>query len=647
MEKPIESEHLAQSLEQFGQRPFQEKVEEAISKARDALLNHQHPDGFWCFELEADCTIPAEYILMMHYMDEIDEDLQAKLAFYLRTHQADHGGWPLFYGGPFDLSCSVKVYYALKLAGDQPEALHMTKARDAILAHGGAAHCNVFTRITLALFGQIPWRGVPFVPVEIMLLPPWFPFHISKVSYWSRTVAIPLTILCSLKPRAKNPRQIEVGELFVTPPEKEKHYFRVRSRLNRAFLILDKIGRFLEPFIPQKIRRAAVKRAEKWFIERLNGRNGLGAIFPAMVNAHEALACLGYPPDHAFRVVTQQALRNLIVSHDQAAYCQPCISPVWDTALASLALQEEGSAMAKEKSFRALDWLKNRQLSDEPGDWREKHPRLKGRGWPFQFNNPHYPDLDDTAVVAWAMHQTRHECYQESVARATDWICGMQSKNGGFAAFDSDNRHYYLNEIPFADHGALLDPPTSDVSARCAALLSQVGHHEQELKACLDYLLEEQEENGSWFGRWGTNYIYGTWSVLVTLEIAGASPDQPHIQRAVKWLNAMQRPDGGWGEDCDAYFHPEKGGQGCASTSFQTAWALLGLIAAGQSDSPEVLRGVQYLLRTQQPDGLWKDDSFTAPGFPRVFYLRYNGYTKYFPLWALARYRNARSKSLD
>ena len=351
MKRPVESEYLAQSLEQFGQAIFQEKVEEAVSRARDALLKLQHPDGYWCFELEADCTIPAEYILMMHYMDEIDEDLQAKLAVYLRAHQGDHGGWPLFFGGQLNLSCSVKVYYALKLAGDHPEASHMVKARKAILDHGGAAHCNVFTRVTLALFGQIPWRGVPFIPVEIMLLPRWFPFHISKVSYWSRTVAVPLTILCSLKPKAKNPRRIDIRELFIVSPEKEKHYFRVRSRLNHAFLIFDRMARFFEPFIPRKIRKAALNRAEAWFIERLNGTDGLGAIFPAMVNAHEALACLGYPPDHSHRMMTKLALKELLVYEDGRAYCQPCVSPVWDTALASLALQEEKGAAAREKSF--------------------------------------------------------------------------------------------------------------------------------------------------------------------------------------------------------------------------------------------------------------------------------------------------------
>ncbi len=619
-----------------------EGIDLTIGRAREALLRLQHGEGYWCFELEADCTIPAEYILMMHFMDEVDAALEAKIANYIRAHQEKHGGWPLYAGGGFDLSCSVKAYYALKLAGDDPGAPHMTKAREAILNAGGAARSNVFTRITLALFGQIPWRGVPFIPVEIIFFPRWFPINLYKVSYWSRTVVVPLMILCSLKPQAKNLLGVHIRELFVKPPEEEKKYFSIRSRLNHIFLLLDKAGRFAEPFIPSAIRRAAVKKAEAWFVERLNGTDGLGAIFPAMVNAHEALAVLGYPPDHPFRRSTKEALRKLLVIGKDTAYCQPCVSPVWDAALACLVLQEEDNEASREPVLRALDWLKNLQLRDEPGDWRWNNPELKGGGWPFQFHNPHYPDLDDTAVVAWAMHQSREERFREPVQCAADWVCGMQSKNGGFGSFDSDNTRYYLNEIPFADHGALLDPPTSDVSARCAALLSIIGRNGSELRRCVKFLLREQEANGSWFGRWGTNYIYGTWSVLAALEKVDDVVLQEPVHRAAKWLKEKQRRDGGWGECCETYFDHRKAGEGKASTSFQTAWAILGLMAAGEVHSPEVRRGIEFLLKHQKANGLWNDDVFTAPGFPRVFYLKYHGYSKYFPLWALARYRNLR-----
>ncbi|MFQ5994008.1 MAG: squalene--hopene cyclase, partial [Acidiferrobacterales bacterium] len=553
------------------------RLRKALATAHDALLFLQHEDGYWCFELEADCTVPAEYILMMHFMDEIDEGLQGKIAVYLRDRQHDHGGWPLYTGGNFDLSCSVKAYYALKLAGDSAGAPHMVRARDAILAHGGAARSNVFTRITLALFAQIPWRGVPFIPVEIILLPRWFPFHLSKVSYWSRTVLVPLLILCSVKARAKNPSGVGIRELFSVPPEEERHYFPIRSPLNRVFLILDHIGRLIEPLVPRWIRRHAIKRAESWFIERLNGSDGLGAIFPAMVNAHEALAQLGYTADHPHRVMTKEALRKLLVVNEHSAYCQPCVSPVWDTALACLVLHELNGGEPTPQTLRALDWLELRQLLELRGDWSQARPNVRPGGWPFQFGNDHYPDLDDTAVVAWAMHQAGDERYRASIQRAAEWICGMQSRNGGFASFDADNTCYYLNEIPFADHGALLDPPTADVSARCVTLLAQLDQAEYQdtLALSLEFLRREQERDGSWFGRWGTNYIYGAWSVLAALEQAREPKMQPYIRRAAEWLKWVQRPDGGWGESNDSYTDSRQAGQSSTSTAFQTAWAML------------------------------------------------------------------------
>lgn len=628
---------------------FKENLEQAIATARDGLLRLQNPNGYWCFELEADCTIPAEYIIMMHFMGEVDEALEAKIAVYLRSHQCSDGGWNLFYGGDADLSCTVKAYYALKMAGDDPNAQHMVKARNLILTNGGAARCNALTRYTLALFGQIPWKGVPFLPVEIILLPKWFPFNIYRVSYWSRTVMIPLSILYSLKSQAKNPKNIHIQELFLTPPEQEKEYFPFRSRLNFLFRGLERVLRRLEWFIPRAVRKRALKKAEAWILERLNGVHGLGAIFPAMVNALEALTCLGYGPDHPCRVNAREALKKLLVIKGESAYCQPCTSPLWDTALSSLALLEAIDGIGKDRILKAMDWLKDRQILNGTGDWRKKRPTLKAGGWPFQFKNDHYADLDDTAMVARAMYNIHPQRYKVAIDRAIEWICGMQSKNGGFAAFDVDNTHYYLNEIPFADHGALLDPPTSDVSARCASLLVLGGspEHQSALISCLDFLMKEQEQDGSWFGRWGTNYIYGTWSVLEALEEADGGPDQPYIQRAVAWLKRMQRPDGGWSEGCCSYCGPTSSPKEWESTSFQTAWAMLGLMAAGEVNSPEVRKGAEFILRAQQSDGLWRDDLYTAPGFPQVFYLKYHGYDKYFPLWALARYKNLRGRGVD
>lgn len=619
----------------------------AIHIAKNALLAAQRRDGHWCFELEADCTISAEYILMMHFLDEIDSELEQKLAVYLRSRQGQDGGWPLYYAGTADISCTVKVYYALKLAGDSPELAHMQKARQCVLGLGGAAKSNVFTRICLAMFEQLPWRAVPFIPVEIMLLPKWFPFHINKVSYWSRTVMVPLLILCSLKPSAKNPRKVNIAELFIIPAHQEKNYFKKRPGLGQAFLILDKIGRRLEPLIPKKVRLSAIAKAEAWFTERLNGDQGLGAIFPAMVNAYESLVLLRYAPDHPFRLQAKNALKNLLVVDSHSAYCQPCFSPIWDTALSSLALQAEGSADSFQASFKALNWLKPLQILEGPADWKIYNPDLPSGGWAFEYRNDYYPDLDDTAVVGWAMHAQDAEYYHASLSRAAIWLAGMQCRNGGFAAFDQNNMHYYLNEIPFADHGALLDPPTSDVTARCLKFLALLQRPQDKtvLEESLEFLFKEQEANGSWFGRWGTNYIYGTWSVLVALMEAKVDSQHPAVRRAVNWLQSKQHGDGGWGENNKSYENPIDDQQ--ASSSYQTAWALLGLMVAGEANTPTVQRGIHYLLRTQQQDGFWRDPWFTAPGFPRVFYLRYHGYCKYFPFWALAEYRRHTHKEVE
>ena len=626
----------------------------AIEKAQDQLLSLQNDNGYWVFELEADCTIPSEYILMMNYLGEIDEALQSKIANYLRSRQSQDGSYPLFTGGFADISCSTKVYYALKLAGDSIEAEHMVRLRNYILSKGGAAKANVFTRIMLATFEQLPWRGVPYIPVEIMLFPSWFPFHLDKVAYWSRTVMVPLFILCTLKAKAKNPKNINILELFVTHPDEEQHYFPERTILNKVFLGLDFLGRATRPLIPKKSRDLAIVKAKDWIIERLNGEDGLGGICPAMMAAYQALLLLGMPKDHELIVTARKAIDKLLVINEHDAYCQPCLSPVWDTALAALALQEVDKGLdainpvTNQSLTRAYEWLKSKQLSDEPGDWRISKPNLEGGGWAFQFENPYYPDVDDTAVVGFAMAESKLPNLEESIHRATRWIVGMQSKNGGYGAFDVDNTHYYLDEIPFADHGALLDPPTSDVSARCAMLMAKVAQDHDEylpaLERTIDYIRNEQEVDGSWFGRWGTNYIYGTWSALLGLEQTSLSKTDPMYVNAVKWLKSKQREDGGWGEDNASYHDKSLSGAYHFSTAFQTSWAVLGLMAAGEVASPEVKAGINFILHNQQADGVWNDKCFTAPGFPKVFYLKYHGYDKFFPLWALARFRNELSK---
>ena len=626
----------------------------AIARAQDTLLSLQDETGYWVFELEADCTIPAEYIMLMNYLDEIDEVLQGKIANYLRSRQSEDGSYPLFTGGPGDISCSVKVYFALKFAGDSTDADHMVRLREFILSKGGAAKANVFTRIALATFEQLPWRGVPYIPVEIMLFPSWFPFHLDKVAYWSRTVMVPLFIICTLRAKAKNPKNINILELFVTHPDEEQHYFPERTVLNKVFLGLDLLGRKTRPLIPAKAHELAISKAKDWIIERLNGEDGLGGICPAMMGAYQALLLLGMSKDDELMITAKKAIDKLLVINENDAYCQPCLSPVWDTGLAALALQEveKHSSIANPQITTALtsayDWLKSKQLSDEPGDWRISKPDLAGGGWAFQFENPYYPDVDDTAVVGFAMAESKLPNMDESIHRATRWIVGMQSKNGGYGAFDVDNTHYYLDEIPFADHGALLDPPTADVSARCAMLMARVAKDHDEylpaLQRTIDYLRTEQEADGSWFGRWGTNYIYGTWSVLLGLEQTNVPKTDPIYTKAVTWLKSVQREDGGWGEDNYSYHDKLVAATYKFSTAFQTAWAVLALMAAGEADSPEVKAGIDFILHNQQSDGVWNDKCFTAPGFPKVFYLKYHGYDKFFPLWALARYRNELDK---
>jgi len=618
------------------------RLKDSVALARSALLADQRPDGHWCYELEADCTIPAEYVLFLRYLGEKRPELEAKIARYLRSRQAEHGGWPLYLGGDLNISCTVKAYYALKLIGDDPDEPHMVRAREAALAHGGAAKANVFTRIALAVFGQLPWRGVPFMPPEIMLLPKWFFFHIDKVSYWSRTVMVPLFVIYAFKAQAANPDGIGVRELFTKVPEIERDYFPVRSAPNRVILWVERAARPFEPLIPGWVRRRALERAEKWFVPRCN-EGGLGAIFPAMINAYMALDLLGYDHDEPLMIQARKAIDDLLVVDEDSAYCQPCVSPVWDTGLACLALLADGADSNREELSKALEWLGELQLQDEPGDWQVDHPGLAGGGWAFQYENAYYPDLDDTAVVAWAMHLAADRGrWAEHIRRAADWLRGMQSRNGGFAAFDSDNTHYALNEIPFADHGALLDPPTGDVSGRCVALFGQLGRSGDSecLARTVEYLRKEQEPNGSWFGRWGTNYIYGTWSVLSALEYVSEIDVGDMVRRAADWLTSIQHADGGWGESNDSYLDPARGCEGDRSTAFQTAWALLGLMAAGEGDSEVVRRGVEFLISAQESGGGWTDPEFTAPGFPRVFYLRYHGYSKVFPLWALARYRD-------
>jgi squalene-hopene/tetraprenyl-beta-curcumene cyclase len=650
-----------------GDAPRGAALDAAVLRARDALLRRQREDGHWVFELEADATIPAEYIMLRRFFGQIDPVREAAIGQYLRRLQAQQapsaaGGWPLYHAGKIDISCSVKAYFALRLIGDPADAPHMIRAREAILAAGGAAKSNVFTRCTLALFGQVPWHAVPVMPPELILLPRWFPFHIGKISYWARTVLVPLTVVMARRPQPVAPIGVDIGELFATPPDEVRDWpggAHQQEPWSSLFKAVDKALQRAQRLFPRTHRIRAEAACEKFVTERLNGEDGLGAIYPAMANAIFMYHVMGVAESDPRMTTAWAAIEKLVCERaDGETYVQPCLSPIWDTALVAHALLEAGGAEAEQAVGRGVEWLLTREITEVRGDWAWQRPHLKPGGWAFQYENAHYPDVDDTAVVVLAMDRHRRATgtappgTDQAIERAVDWTIGMQSRGGGWGAFDADNTHHYLNHIPFADHGALLDPPTADVTGRCLAMLAQLGEASQKpAREAVAYLLAEQEADGAWYGRWGVNYVYGTWSALTALNAAGLPHEHAAMRRAVAWLEARQNPDGGWGEDGDTY--PERGGtapdggsrRNSASTSSQTAWALLALLAAGEADNPAVARGAAYLLRCQTEAGEWDEDDYSGTGFPRVFYLRYHGYRQIFPLWALARLRNLQMRN--
>jgi len=605
---------LATSQMAGGSASVDARLEAHIAAATRSLLGLQKPDGHWVFELEADATIPAEYVLLKHYLGETaDPQLERKIAAYLCRIQGQHGGWPLFHDGAFDMSATVKAYFALKMIGHSPDAAHMRRAREAILARGGAANSNVFTKVLLALFAIVPWRAVPVMPVEIMLLPRWFPFHLAKISYWGRTVIVPLLVLQALKPRARNPRGVRIDELFIDPPAslgpptKAPHQ---KWTWFAFFRSVDALLRATEPLFPKSLRRRAIDGAVAFVTERLNGEDGLGAIFPAMANTVMMFDVLGYPTDHPHVTLARAAIEKLLVVKDDEAYCQPCVSPVWDTALVCHALLEAGEPHAVGQARKGLAWLEPLQVLDVAGDWTVARPQVRPGGWAFQYANPHYPDLDDTAVVVMAMDRAStlappNAAFDDAIARGREWVEGLQSRNGGWGAFDADNNYDYLNNIPFADHGALLDPPTADVTARCLSMLAQLGETaatSSAMQQAIDCLIRTQEPDGSWYGRWGMNYIYGTWSVLCALNAAGIDRGSRPVRRAVEWLLSVQNPDGGWGEDGTSYRLDYRGYEPAPSTASQTAWSLLGLTAAGEIREPGPQQPTQAVCDRDEPD---------------------------------------------
>jgi squalene-hopene/tetraprenyl-beta-curcumene cyclase len=625
-------------------------LNDAIGRAQEYLLNLQHPEGYWVGELEADSALTSEYVMLRHFLRRVDQDRERKAANYLKAKQLPDGGWDLFPGGGSDISATVKAYFAFKLMGYSPDDALMRRARENIVAKGGVTKANVFTKITLALFGQYDWRGVPRMPVEIILFPRWFYFNLTEVSYWSRTVIVPLLILMDLKPVCRIPAAAGIDELYLPSRAAADLRFPRSERLftwKNFFITLDRLLHGLERWIPRPFRARARQQALTWVLTRM-GPGGLGGIYPAMANAVMALHTLGYSEDHPKMAEGLKEIELLGVEEADRFHLQPCPSPVWDTPLAVNALVESALPRDHPALLRAATWLLQQQILRR-GDWQVKRPELPAGGWPFQFRNDFYPDTDDSAVVLMALKKVAlpdRADIRQAIETGLEWFLGMQSANGGWGSFDADNTRLLLNNIPFADHGALLDPPTEDLTGRGLEMLGTYGEtlaHPRAARA-LHFVKRTQDPRGGWFGRWGANYIYGTWSVLRGLQAIGEDLNAPYIRRAVRWLESCQNTDGGWGETLLSYADPTLAGTG-ESIPSQTAWALLGLLAAGEAENPAVARGIRFLIETQRSDGSWDDPFWNATGFPRVFFLKYHLYPVYFPLWALGVYRRTLHES--
>ena len=653
-------------------------LEKGIDRARQCLLDKQHDDGHWCAELQGDTILESEFILLMTYLGREKDDLCIKAANYLLEQQMSNGGWDNYPGGPADLGTTVKAYFALKLTGHDINASYMKKARDLILSMGGAVGCNSFTKYYLALLGQFPYSNCPAVPPELIFLPKWFYVNLYAMSSWTRTIVVPLSIFYAHKPVRELTDEQGISELFVQPqhtrlwPQEPSH--RIFSWHN-FFLIVDQIIKFVDPLqssFPHEeklsflqkcwdfvrkpftaIRTEAVHRAAKWMMERFEDSDGVGAIFPPMVYTVISLRVLGYADDSPEMIWAMKQLTDLAIEENNTVRLQPCFSPVWDTGLTLNALSYAPNKEQEIPIERAVDWLMLKEVRRK-GDWSELLPGIEPGGWFFEYHNAFYPDTDDTAMILMALARTEHAHLPHlsnvtgermpipAVERALNWLIAMQNTDGGWAAFDRDINHEILEEIPFADHNAMLDPSCPDITARVLEALGQFDHKigDVNVDRAIRFIERTQDSRGCWIGRWGVNYIYGTWQVLQGLEAVGFDMQQPMIRRAVNWLKQVQQPSGAWGETCRSYDDPALAGQG-EPTASQTAWALLGLIAAGEANTHCVQKGIHWLLSTQRADGNWNEDHFTGTGFPKVFYLRYHYYRLYFPLMAMGRYQQA------
>ncbi|MDP3182677.1 MAG: squalene--hopene cyclase [Desulfobaccales bacterium] len=625
---------------------FLSQVKHAVQQARAAMLKMRTPEGYWWAELESNVTITAEY-LMLHRFLGLPEDEAPRLAAYILDKQLPNGGWSIYYGDGGELSTSVEAYLALKMAGLSAQDERMLRAQRFILKRGGALKTRVFTRIFLALFGQINWEGIPLLPVEFVLLPPWSGLSIYEFSSWTRATVVPLMIIMAKRPVCPLPQEQWVTELFLDPSEPfQQHRVAWKPRgphLENFFVLVDRILKLYYRLPIPWLRNLAIRRAQAWILAHQERNGDWAGIQPPMVNSLLALSCLGYDHDHEVMRRGLKALKFFTHQEGDRLWLQSCISPVWDTALAVRALAAAGVPPEDPAMVQATSWLLAQQIF-EPGDWCIKAPNLPPGGWAFEFFNNWYPDIDDSSMVLVALKEglVDTQKHKGALKQGIDWCLGMQSENGGFASFDKDNTKEWLNAIPFGDLKALVDPPTEDITGRVLEMMGAFGYDLDHPAAgpALAFLHRTQHPDGPWWGRWGVNYIYGTWSVLVALARIGENMRQPYIRRAAEWLKAHQNQDGGWGEACDSYRRPELKGVG-DSTASQTAWALMALMAAGEAQAPELRAGIEYLVRTQNPEGRWEELYYTGTGFPSHFMIRYHLYRDCFPLMALGQYLKA------
>ena len=627
------------------------RVSGAMARARDYLFSQQHEDGYWCGELEADSTLESDYIAIHILLGTGNRERMERAVPEIIRQQNQDGGWPIYAGGPSNISASVKAYFALKLMGLNADHPVLERARACILALGGATECNTFTKIYLCFLGQYDWEAVPAIPPEIVLFPNWFWFNLYEISSWSRAILVPLSICYARKPFKKLPPEMGIDELFVGGRYGKHLHLKWNPRLvswRNFFLVLNQVVHFCEMFHIRPLRKLALRKAEEWMLARFEKSDGLGAIYPGILNSLIALRCLGFSTDDPQVIRALDEFEKLgidepgVPDHSEPTFrMQPCMSPVWDTAYAMFALGEAGVPKSDPRMLKAADWILSKEVRSK-GDWAVKVRNVQPGGWYFEFNNEFYPDVDDSAMVLLGLDKVDHprERYQHAVStRAIEWIFAMQCKNGGWASFDKDNTRMVFQHIPFADHNAMLDPPTVDITGRVLEMLAAYGYTQDDpkIKTAIKFVLSQQEADGSWFGRWGVNYIYGTMLVLRGLQAMGVDHHEPYVQQAAEWLRMVQNPDGGWGETCGSYDDSSTRGIG-PSTPSQTAWGVMGLLAAGDTRSESVQKGILYLLENQRPDGTWDEDQYTGTGFPRVFYLAYHLYRDYFPLIALSTY---------